>query len=197
MKPGLYFISAILFLMICPLEVSALELSAGIRYGQSKLNADYTDPGTSVSADLALSLNSRVRVGFQFSRNMYQPLPACEIFGGNCSWEKDGEFNLSEYFFYIRVDSPHFGIIPAKGFLLFAPGYFRQYQNFAYSRCQDYSCERRMFLREIERMGFMVGVGVIFDDFKGLSIEFAPVFKGVDDILDHLDIYLGFRYSFS
>ncbi len=172
-------------------------ISAGLKYGYSRLSADYADPGSAVGGDVTLSLSSLISVTAQFSYNIYEPLPACEVFGGDCRWEKEGEFTISEYFAGIRLDTPPVEVAPATLFLVFGPGCFGVHQDVTYSRYGVIPLETREFRRDFWRMGFIAGGGLTFDDYRGLSFEFAPVLKLVDDMEDHLDIYLGVRYRFN
>ncbi|MBD3178771.1 MAG: hypothetical protein GF417_03780 [Candidatus Latescibacteria bacterium] len=172
-------------------------LSAGLKYGHSILLADYADPGSAVSADLSCDFNQLTGAGFQFSYNIYQPLPACEIFGGDCRWEREGDFRVSEYFVFMRLSSPHLVIIPASAFIILGPCWFNIDQDIVYTSGLGASPQRRTIRRDIDRIGFIAGGGFIFDDFRGFSIEFAPVLKVLDDMDNHLDIYMGVRYEFN
>jgi hypothetical protein len=196
MKIRLHLIFLLIPLFLSQQNLSADGLSIGIRYGHSRLFADYADPGSAVSADLALRFHELVSAGFQFSYNIYQPLPACEIFGGDCRWNGEGDFTVSEYFPYIRLNSPAIGLIPARIHITVGGGYFRRFQDITYSREDNLSSDSRALRRDNARIGFIAGAGMIFDDFKGVSLEFSPVLKLVDDIEDHLDIYFGLRYTF-
>jgi len=191
------FISAVIILMTFLSPARGAGISAGLKYGYSRLSADYADPGYAVSGDITISLNSLISVTTQFSYNIYEPPPACDLFGGDCRWEKDGEFTISEYFAAIRLDTPPLRIIPAGMFLILGPGYFGLHQDITYSRYGVTPEVTRRFGRDYWRMGFVAGGGLTFDDCRGLSFEFAPVVKLIDDIEDHLDIYLGVRYRFN
>lgn len=196
MKKLFYMVASTMIFIVIPGGIHAGYLSVSVKYGHSILFTDYSESGSAASSDINLSFNPSISAGFQFSYNIYQPLPACEVFAGDCRWDGRGDFTISEFIPYLRFDLPRIGLIPARAFFLLGPGYFDLFQDVTYSRREEPFSETRALRVGRRGIGFVMGAGLIFDDYRGLSVEFSPVIKLVDDIYNHLDIYMGVRYLF-
>jgi hypothetical protein len=174
---------------------SEAAVSAGARYGYSSLFAEYADPGYSLGADLSYHVNRYLSFGLQFCRNVYEPPPACELFGGDCRWKGSGSYNIYEVLPFLRLISPRTEHFPAAAFIIAGPAWYGISRDIEYYR-EGASAETKSVRHDFSRIGMALGCGLVFDDYRSISLEFSPVLKLAEDMDGHLDIYMGIRYYF-